>query len=101
MERVRPGLRSNILYFGTGNNYTPPSSPLSDSLVAVDAKTGELKWAQQATAHDIWTPTNPLGPDYDFGAAPQLFEAMIDGEQRPLVGIGQKSGPLGLRSSQR
>jgi len=83
---------TNTLFFGTGNNYTPPSTDLSDSLVAVDAKTGQFRWARQATAHDVWTPAEPLGPDYDFGAAPQLFEATIGGQERQLVGIGQKSG---------
>jgi polyvinyl alcohol dehydrogenase (cytochrome) len=83
---------TNTLFFGTGNNYTPPATSLSDSLVAVDAKTGEFRWARQATPRDIWTPVQPIGPDFDFGAAPQLFEATINGEERRLVGIGQKSG---------
>jgi polyvinyl alcohol dehydrogenase (cytochrome) len=83
---------TNTLFFGTGNNYTPPATDLSDALVAVDAKTGEFRWARQATTNDVWTPAEPLGPDYDFGAAPQLFEATIDGQERRLVGIGQKSG---------
>ena len=34
------------------------------------------------------------GPDYDFAAGPQLFEATIEGEQRSLVAAGQKSGYL-------
>ncbi len=83
---------TDTLFFGTGNNYTPPATDLSDSLIAVDAKTGEIRWAQQATARDVWTPAEPIGPDYDFGAGPQLYEATIDGQQRRLVGIGQKSG---------
>ncbi len=83
---------ANTLFFGTGNNYTPPATELSDSLVAVDATTGEVRWARQATARDIWTPAQPIGPDYDFGAGPQLYEATIGGQQRRLVGIGQKSG---------
>lgn len=83
---------TTTLYFGTGNNYTPPATELSDSLVAVDAKTGEIRWARQATARDIWTPMQPIGPDFDFGAGPQLYETTVDGQERKLVGIGQKSG---------
>jgi polyvinyl alcohol dehydrogenase (cytochrome) len=40
----------------------------------------------------VWTPVEAIGPDFDFGAGPQLFEAEVDGEMRPLVGAGQKSG---------
>ncbi len=83
---------TNILYFTTGNNYTGEASPLSDSIVAVGAKTGDILWARQVTQHDVWTPVSPEGPDFDFAAGPQLFEATIDGERRFLVGAGQKSG---------
>ncbi|MEC9483716.1 MAG: PQQ-binding-like beta-propeller repeat protein [Halomonas sp.] len=81
-----------VLYFNTGNNYTGEATPLSDAMLAVDAKTGKIKWSDQVTSHDIWTMAEPKGPDYDFGAGPQLFEAEIDGEMRNLVGAGQKSG---------
>jgi hypothetical protein len=44
----------------------------------------------QATANDTFAADNPAGgPDYDFGASPNLFAA-ADG--RKLVGEGQKSG---------
>ncbi|HEV7284231.1 MAG TPA: PQQ-binding-like beta-propeller repeat protein [Kaistia sp.] len=80
------------LYFTTGNNYTGEATALSDSLVTANARTGEIVWARQVTQHDVWTPVNPQGPDYDFAGAPQLFEAEIDGQPRRLVGAGQKSG---------
>ena len=82
----------NALFFTTGNNYTGEATELSDSLVAVDAQTGEIIWATQTLEHDVWLPVAPKGPDYDFGAGAQLFEASIDGEMRKLVGAGQKSG---------
>lgn len=81
-----------LLYFTTGNNYTGEASELSDSLVAVDARTGEVRWHYQQFENDVWTPVQPLGPDYDFAAGPQLFEASIDGKARKLVGAGNKSG---------
>jgi polyvinyl alcohol dehydrogenase (cytochrome) len=86
---------TKTLYFDTGNNYTGTATEMSDAIVAVDAMTGQLKWAKQCTEKDVWTVAQPKnGPDYDFGAAPQLFEAKMDGKVRKLVAAGQKSGTL-------
>jgi quinoprotein glucose dehydrogenase len=63
--------------------YVPLGSPTSDfygadrhgdglygnSLVALDAMTGKLKWYQQLVHHDLW--------DFDPAAAPILFEAAV------------------------
>ena len=83
---------TNVLYFTTGNNYTGEASELSDSLVAVNGLTGEILWHRQTTQHDVWTMADKQGPDYDYGAGPQLFEAVIGGRPMKLVGAGQKSG---------
>jgi polyvinyl alcohol dehydrogenase (cytochrome) len=83
---------TNTLYFDTGNNYAGEPSALADSLVAADAGTGNILWSRQATANDLWTSAQPWGPDYDFGAGPQLFDATINSQVRHLVGAGQKSG---------
>ena len=82
---------TGTLYVGTGNAYHEPAAPTTDSILAIDARTGALKSHFQATADDVWNATgNTLeGPDYDFGASPNLFSAR-DGT--PLVGEGQKSG---------
>ncbi|MCL4195278.1 MAG: PQQ-binding-like beta-propeller repeat protein, partial [Thermoguttaceae bacterium] len=80
------------LFFATSNNYTGQGSPMSDSIVAVHTRTGEILWFRQVLQHDLWTRAEPVGPDYGFGAGPQLFEALIDGQTRKLVGAGQKSG---------
>jgi len=86
---------AGILYFTTGNNYTGAATEMSDAIIAVDAKTGEKKWVKQCTSNDVWTMAQPKnGPDYDFGAAPQLVDATIDGKARKLVLAGQKSGVL-------
>jgi polyvinyl alcohol dehydrogenase (cytochrome) len=82
----------NALFFTTGNNYTGKATSLSDSMVAVNAKTGEILWSYQVTPNDVWTLSARVGPDYDFGGGPQLFDATIDGQTRHLVGAGQKSG---------
>jgi polyvinyl alcohol dehydrogenase (cytochrome) len=77
------------LFVGTGNAYNPPATELTDSIVALDARTGAIRDHFQATANDVWTLSEPVGPDYDFGASPNLFRG-LDG--RRLVGEGQKSG---------
>ncbi len=82
----------NMLYFTTGNNYTGESSKMSDAIVAVDAKTGEVKWFDQVTSHDVWTKADQNGPDYDFAGGAQLFVANVNGQPTRLVGAGQKSG---------
>lgn len=82
----------NALFFSTGNNYTGDASPLSDAVVAVNAKTGAILWSKQILNNDIWVPAQPLGPDWDFAGGPQLFEANVNGALRPLVGAGSKSG---------
>lgn len=92
---------TGTVVFATGNNYSGTEGD-SDSVIAVDAATGGLKWKQQLTNSDIWTvgclePTDqPHCPgladgtalDYDFGAAPNIFT--VNG--RTLVGVGQKTG---------
>ncbi len=57
-----------------------------NSLVALDAATGKVKWYQQLVHHDIW--------DYDPAAAPALFEVMRDGKRIPAVAQITKMGLL-------
>jgi polyvinyl alcohol dehydrogenase (cytochrome) len=112
---------SNTLYVTTGNNYTVPDSVKTcqanggtagechsadnhfDSVLALDAGTGQVKWATGVQQFDDWNvacifgspnncPTNP-GPDYDFGSGPNLFTVnQKNGSKRLMVGAGQKSG---------
>ena len=49
----------------------------SDSLVALDVETGEVKWHYQTTHHDIW--------EADNSSPPILYDAMVDGEPRKAV----------------
>jgi polyvinyl alcohol dehydrogenase (cytochrome) len=88
---------TDTVYFGTAQNYTG-ESPLADSFVALDARTGAKRWHNQLTRGDKWTAQClfPVpggncpepGPDFDFGSSPNLYEA----GGRALVGMGQKSG---------
>lgn len=79
---------TGTLFATTGNNYTGEPNKLSDAILALDAKTGEIRWSRQVTERDVWTPAEPKGPDFDFAGGPQLFEA----GGRKLVGAAQKSG---------
>ncbi|TMM11834.1 MAG: hypothetical protein E6G00_04370, partial [Actinobacteria bacterium] len=83
--------RLGRVYVGTGNAYHAPAARTTDSILALDARTGRIRGHFQATAGDVWNATEGIanGPDHDFGASPQLFSG--PGGQ-PLVGAGQKSG---------
>jgi polyvinyl alcohol dehydrogenase (cytochrome) len=87
------------IYVATGDNYSDPPSETSDAVLALDAKTGNLLWSQQATAGDAYTLgcstagktgcPDANGPDFDFGQPPVLV-SLANGS-RVLV-AGQKSG---------
>lgn len=119
------------LYVSTGNNYstavggpTTPTSPTPapdgdrfDSVIALDLRTGGLKWSYRAWGGDRWDVAtwifsgfphwqagNPgsstgLGPDWDFGSAPSLFTTRKDSDSddkdshgSDTLGAGAKSG---------
>jgi polyvinyl alcohol dehydrogenase (cytochrome) len=77
------------LYVGTGNNYHQPTTGTEDAMMALNAASGRILGVFQATSNDAFAADNPVGPDFDFGASPNLMTA-TNGEQ--LVGEGQKSG---------
>ena len=77
--------KRGALYIGTGNSYTGPAVPTSDSVMAMDLKTGKILWWNQATSADAYLvgcrPGNEncpkeLGPDFDFGNSPILRDAV-------------------------
>ena len=89
-----------LVYAGTGENYTRPTTDNSDAIIAIDIETGELAWSFQATPEDAFTMActsftarencpDPPGPDLDFGMAPMLV-ARPDGKE--ILVAGQKSG---------
>ncbi|MGQ0802639.1 MAG: outer membrane protein assembly factor BamB family protein [Actinomycetota bacterium] len=89
---VSVDLDTGTVFATTGNNYTEEAGPTSDAVIALDLETGEPRWIRQVSAGDVFTVPSPKSQDSDFGTNPILFEAEIGGEQRPLVGAGQKSG---------
>ncbi len=88
------------IYFGTGENLSEPATDTSDSIIALDMRTGELAWKFQAIEGDVWNaaclvggancPENP-GGDFDFGAS-VIITQMPDGSDVLLA--GQKSGEV-------
>jgi polyvinyl alcohol dehydrogenase (cytochrome) len=89
-----------FVYVATGNGYADPPQKTTDAVMAMDMKTGAVKWVNQVTPNDQWTmgcrpenPDNPscpatLGPDFDFSASPALTR--VNG--RDLLVLPQKSG---------
>ena len=89
-----------VLYVGTGNSYTGPAVKTSDSVIAMDLKTGKIVWWNQVTPADAFLVgcrpgvencPKEVGPDYDFGNSPILRS--LPGGNRVIV-IGQKSGVM-------
>ena len=58
----------------------------ANSIVAVDARTGEYRWHFQVIRHDLWDRDNP--------APPTLVEVERDGETIDAVALTTKSGQL-------
>jgi polyvinyl alcohol dehydrogenase (cytochrome) len=95
--------KRNRLYVGTGNNYSPPATNASDSIVALDMKSGRIIWVRQATENDIWNLScrrpdrepavcpDENAPDFDFGASPSLVELKSGKE---MLIAGNKSGVI-------
>ena len=93
----------NVLYVGTGNNFAPPATDLSDSLLALDLDTGEVRWSHQVTENDIWNGScrrpdreaavcpDKDAPDFDFTGSSLLVDV---GNGRQLVVVGNKSGVI-------
>jgi polyvinyl alcohol dehydrogenase (cytochrome) len=80
---------SNLVFVGIGNAYTAPADQHTDSMMALNYTSGSIVWSDQYLGNDIWTaPAGGPGPDFDFGASPNLF--LVNGSL--AVGEGQKSG---------
>ncbi len=93
--------QTNSIYVATGDSYSIPAAPTSDAIMAMDIKSGDVKWVNQVTAGDAYTMAcgtadasncpEKQGPDHDFGQSPIL--ASLPGGRRVLV-AGQKSGEV-------
>ncbi len=91
--------KNNALYATTGDNFSDPTSRMSDAFVAFNLDTGKILWSRQMTASDAYTSACRIpdktncpesnGPDFDFSSGPILV-TLANGK-RALV-AGQKSG---------
>jgi glucose dehydrogenase len=87
--------KTGTVYAGTGNpapviigDKRPGKNLYTDSIIALDANTGELLWYHQEQAHDLW--------DYDAESPVVLFNAEIEGRRRRGVAEAGKNGLLFL-----
>jgi alcohol dehydrogenase (cytochrome c) len=81
----------NLIYYGVGNpgpDYHSESrlgdNLYSDSLVALDADTGRLRWHYQFTPHDVH--------DWDAVHVPILGELTINGRERRVIMNANRNG---------
>ncbi len=81
----------NLLYYGIGNpgpDYHSESrlgdNLYSNSIVALDADTGELRWHYQFTPHDVH--------DWDSTEVPILADITIGGRERQVVMFANRNG---------
>jgi polyvinyl alcohol dehydrogenase (cytochrome) len=82
--------KRHALYVSTGDNYSKPSTPTSDAVLAFDLGSGKLLWSKQLTPNDVYNlGSNSNGHDFDFGQPPILVS--LPNGHSALV-IGQKSG---------
>ncbi|HEU0121794.1 MAG TPA: PQQ-binding-like beta-propeller repeat protein [Bryobacteraceae bacterium] len=86
-------VKRGIAYFPTGSptyDYYGAdrigSNLFSNSLVALDARTGKRLWHFQLVHHDLW--------DYDTTAAPQLLTVTHEGKRVDVVAQSSKQGFL-------
>jgi glucose dehydrogenase len=84
-----------LLYVGTGNpapqmdDFTRPGDNLyTVSIVALDVRTGKMKWYDQHVPHDVW--------GYDVGTPAVLFDLPSGGRKVPALAQASKSGWLYL-----
>jgi polyvinyl alcohol dehydrogenase (cytochrome) len=84
------------VYFGTGDASAGPATATSDSIMAVDIKSGRLHWAYQVTAGDVHLGgcdgenrsvacPKVNGPDMDIGNSPILM-ALPGGKRMLFAG---------------
>ena len=96
-------VRRGLIYVATGDSYTDAELPTADAVLALDERTGAIRWSQQLLKADNFLSGNcgapvhpancpsPPGPDADFGASP-ILHTLASGRQ--LILAGQKSSQI-------
>jgi alcohol dehydrogenase (cytochrome c) len=82
---------THTLYFGTGSatplyfpQFRPGQNPRTDSLIAVDLRTGQMRWWQQQMAFNEWS--------YDTAQPPLVYEGKVGGKTRRIVSVATMEG---------
>ncbi len=82
---------TNTVFFGTGSatplyfpGLRPGANPRTDSLIAVDLTTGQMKWWQQLIAGNQWA--------YDVSQPPLVYDGKVGGKSRRIVSVATMEG---------
>jgi PQQ-dependent dehydrogenase (methanol/ethanol family) len=88
---VTADARSNTVYFGTGSAtplYYPQlrrgANARTNSLIAVDLRTGGLKWWRRQMTHNEWA--------YDTAQPPLVYTGRVGGRTRRVVSVATMEG---------
>src|SRR5262249_8510285 len=87
------GPGQNTRYYATRNRGPPVAGEVRPgdnlylcSVVALDAKSGKLKWHYQVIRHDIW--------EADIAISPVLYDAEVEGRSRKAIAAMRADGAL-------
>lgn len=93
--------KRDLIYVGTGENYSSPAEGNSDAIIAINMSTGERAWTRQSTSGDAWNvacmmkdnPNCPTedGPDFDHGSS--ILLVPIE-EGQDILLAGHKNGTI-------
>ena len=94
--------KRGVVYFGTGDATTYPAAKTSDAIMALDMKSGAVRWAYQVHRNDSFlggcsgedkSDNCPpvLGPDWDIPCSPMLT-TLSNG--REVIIVGTKPGDV-------
>ncbi len=67
-----------------GGELRPGDNLFTNSVVALELKTGKVRWHYQLVHHDIW--------EHDVSTGPVLYDAMVDGKPRKAIAIARTDG---------
>src|SRR5881397_84794 len=97
-------LQNQVIYAGTGVNYSDPSTNTSDAIVALEMDSGRILWSRQFTPNDGWTfaciaqdktncPRDPV-VDWDLGNSGIL--RTLGGGKRILIASDKGGNVYGI-----
>jgi outer membrane protein assembly factor BamB/plastocyanin len=82
-----------LVFYATGNavpqyggENRPGDNLYTDSVIALESKTGKLRWHYQLVRHDIW--------EADVAEAPVLFDAQVNGQPHKAIAAVRTDGYL-------